>query len=295
MSQKEVKKIVFCSLEEYKVMEKEVNSEYIIDAADLTEAISNPAEPQVEHDFIKLPEFYIEYKIENLPEEVHFEYVSNMFSQELKFPSGLNNKEFILDNSYFDFDNVRYNSVHIPTPVSIEPKLSGHNLVIPIKEGKLPFVLSQGKKISFSYNKADDTQLDDFDVFSEEERLDPAPKFIIYDNEFVTNYFVTKRDPHNSYTDESLHEDKKEAFEAYKQKQLEHFKNSVKKVKLSLDNLEYSFKNGPGSYFPPVYNPEGSSPESTSNDVPYVDPFKGIPFNKRDEVKVRFHKIFSTK
>lgn len=41
MSEKDVKKIAFCSLDEYKTIQKEEGTEYIIDAADISEAITN--------------------------------------------------------------------------------------------------------------------------------------------------------------------------------------------------------------------------------------------------------------
>ena len=77
MSQKDVKKIVFCFLDEYKTMEKETGAEYIIDAADISEAINNsesmetdthasaavPVDPNQYPDHIWMPEFYINYKI----------------------------------------------------------------------------------------------------------------------------------------------------------------------------------------------------------------------------------------
>lgn len=302
MSKKDVKKIVFCSLDEYKATAKEENTEYIIDAKDISEAITNsesmdsdthtsadaPVDPNQEPDHIWMPEFYINYKIENLPEDISIEYLSNLFEKKVNLGANLNQKEFILDNNYFDFDNIRYNSIHISAPVGMEPRLSYHNLIIPIKEGKLPYILSQGKKISIDYKMLSDIQLDYPDINSEEEHLDPATKFKLTRDGFVTNIFAIKRS--DSY-DETLHEDKKEAFEQYKQKQLEYFKIAEKKVSLDLSNISSLLENGPYVEAPPFDYSGNSFSASTINSNSYVNPFEGIPFNKRNEVKVRFRKI----
>lgn len=305
MSQKDVKKIVFCFLDEYKTMEKETGAEYIIDAADISEAINNsesmetdthasaavPVDPNQYPDHIWMPEFYINYKIENLSEDISIEYVSNLFTKEIKIAPNLGQKELILDNSFFDFDNIRYNPIHIPTPVGQDPILSYHNLIIPIKENKLPYILTQGKKISILYKTPENSKLDYPDIYSNEEYLDPETKFEFSSNGFATNIFAIKRDPHNAYRDETLHEDKKEAFEKYKQKQIEYFKNSEKRVSLDLSNISRDLEYGPA----PSFDYSGSSSSvSTTDSTPYVNPFEGIPFNKRDEVKVRFRKISRT-
>lgn len=302
MSQKDVKKIVFCSLNKYKAMEKETGSEYIIDAADITEAITNsteaPANNSQESDFIKFPEFYIKYKIENLPEEIYVEYISNLFSKEVKITPNIGEKELVLDNSFFDFDNIRYNSIHVLVPIGQDPVLSYHNLIIPIKENKLPYIFSQGKKISIAYKTPENSKLDYPGVFSNEEQLDPETKFELGSDGFVTNIFAIKRDPHNAYQDETLHEDKKEAFEKYKQKQIEYFKNAEKKISLDLDSISRDLEYGPAPSFPSPHSLDysgNSSSASTTDSTHYVNPFEGIPFNKRDEVKVRFRKIFETK
>lgn len=302
MSQKDVKKIVFCSLDEYKATAKEENTEYIIDAKDISEAITNsesmdsdthtsaaaPVDPNQEPDHIWMPEFYINYKIENLPEDISVEYVSNLFTKETKITPNARQKELILDNSFFDFDNIRYNPIHIPTPIGQDPILSYHNLIIPIKENKLPYILTQGKKISILYKTPENSKLDYPDIYSNEEHLDPETKFELSSNGFATNIFAIKRDPHNAYQDETLHEDKKEAFEKYKQKQIEYFKNSEKRISLNLDNISRDLEYGPAPSFD--YSSDYST-ESSHDSTPYVNPFEGIPFNKREEVKVRFRKI----
>lgn len=301
MSQKDVKKIVFCSLDEYKRMGKEAGAEYIIDAADISEAITNSdsmetdshtSAPSIdsnrEPDHIYMPEFYINYKIENFSEEIYIEYISNLFTKEIKITPNVDQKELILDNSFFDFDNIRYNPIHIPTSVGQDPVLSYHNLVIPIKEDKQPYILSQGKKISIPYKIPENSKLDYPDIYSNEEHLDPETKFELGSNGFITNIFAIKRDPNNAYQDETLHEDKKEAFEKYKQKQIEYFKSAEKRISLDLDNISRDLEYGPAPSFD--YS-SASSAENSHDSTPYVNPFEGIPFNKREEVKVRFRKI----
>lgn len=117
MSQKDVKKIVFCSLDEYKTMEKETGAEYIIDATDISEAIHNSEGVEAEHpngnsasdpnqkpDFIWAPIYYKEFPIRGSKNEDKYSIIFNgVMTYWDKFGE---DKSITLKDDLIDYDNL---------------------------------------------------------------------------------------------------------------------------------------------------------------------------------------------
>lgn len=155
MSQDKINKIVFCSLDEYKTLNKEENTGYIIDAKDVSEAITNSdtiesgghsseghsVDPNQEPDFIWLPHFYKKFDLQNVKEPASLEYETNDLSKlgyakPVIFQGTLKNKQIQLLDNVINYDALT--EVNIGN-ISIDKFNNLSVLRIPLNKENLPF------------------------------------------------------------------------------------------------------------------------------------------------------------
>lgn len=155
MSQDKVNKIVFCSLDEYKTLNKEENTGYIIDAKDVSEAITNSdaiesgghsseghsVDLNQEPDFIWLPHLYKKFDLQNVKEPASLEYETNNpsklgYAKPVIFQGTLKNKQVQLLDNVINYDALT--EVNIGN-VSIDKFNNLSLLRIPLNKEKLPF------------------------------------------------------------------------------------------------------------------------------------------------------------
>lgn len=155
MSQDKVNKIVFCSLDEYKTLNKEENTGYIIDAKDVSEAITNSdtiesgghsseghsVDPNQEPDFIWLPHLYKKFDLQNVKEPASLEYETSNparinYAKPAYFQGTLKNKQIQLLDNIINYDALT--EVNIGN-VSIDEFNNLSVLRIPLNKEKLPF------------------------------------------------------------------------------------------------------------------------------------------------------------
>lgn len=155
MSQDKVNKIVFCSLDEYKTLSKEENTGYIIDAKDVSEAITNsdtiesgghvstahPVDPNQEPDFIWLPHLYKKFDLQNVKEPASLEYETNNpsrigYATPAHFQGTLKNKQIQLLDNVINYDTLT--EVNIGN-ISIDKFNNLSVLRIPLNKENLPF------------------------------------------------------------------------------------------------------------------------------------------------------------
>ena len=152
MSQKDVKKFVFCSLDEYKTMEKETGAEYIIDAADISEAITNsestePSNPSVseeEPSYIWQPYILKEFQVQNVAEPASFAYKGDTpddlyRSRPLIFNGTLKTNQLKLLNGTIDYNSMILEKVNVPDSSYSWVKNEYLVLRVPLDKSKVPF------------------------------------------------------------------------------------------------------------------------------------------------------------
>lgn len=158
MSEKMLKKIAFCSLDEYKTIQKEEGTEYIIDAADISEAITNSDAIDPGHSSESHPTKEDTYKIPVFVKRIYFEkeqdepdaepFIVDIYKFNNKYYQQLissNDESFYINKSHFSI----YNDTSIYETKNIDEFFSGYNEVSHgIKE-----VLFNDKKLFFHYFK----------------------------------------------------------------------------------------------------------------------------------------------
>lgn len=257
MSEKDVKKIAFCSLDEYKTIQKEEGTEYIIDAADISEAITNsdaidPGHTAESHtpkeEVYKYPAFVKRFLVSKESDEEGASYFcvdvhktfggykqelisDNYFHlREIHFPAYKNKASSVLD-----FFNKSYVEHIVKTVTSYDKKYYIHYFkIIHDYTFKSPGLYVYGYKSQYNvylctsldipsdYIKiyeSHNNNLENINIYNEELNLQP---YIYLDNnkDGCTQPFIIEA---NS---EEIPEHYREKFEEYKHKIMDYFYES---------------------------------------------------------------------
>lgn len=258
MSEKDVKKIAFCSLDEYKTIQKEEGTEYIIDAADISEAITNsdaidPGHTAENHppkeEVYKFPVFVRRFFVQKESDEEGASY----FCIDVHKTFGGYKQELKSDN-YFYLEKSHFSNIDFSTNVHVEhivktatsygkkyyihyfkmtPHSGAESLAFTMQnyKSKYNIYLSTSLNVPSDYIKIYESyNLDNISIYNEE--LDLEPYIYLDNNKYgYTQPFIIEA------TSEEIPEQYREKFEEYKHKLIDHFNQS--KMKFYVIPKEY--------------------------------------------------------